>query len=143
MTTSVESGTIRQGGVTAVVGGIVAHLPKKRVRAPSGAWHWAFKELRDRHLEDAPELRTLEFYERAGVWPVSEKLERILQIIDMAGTGSTLNPALLVRQFDKAQKDRLKRRLAPRLKNREQLLTVLAEELQRFLDNAPSTPPAS
>ncbi len=129
-----------QSGLTALIAGIVASLPNKRVRAPSGAWHWAFKRLRDEYTDQLPEFRQLEFVTRPGVWPVSERLERILQIIDMAGSGSTLNPTLLVREFSKAQKGRLSKRVRPRLAARQALVEQLGKELRDLLKRAPASP---
>lgn len=127
-------------GLVGVVAGIIAFLPNKRISASSGAWHWAFMQLRDKHSSDVPELCELEFAKRSAVWPISERLERILQIIDIAGGSSTLNPNLVVRQFDKSQKAKLKSRLTPRLKNRKNLMAELGRELQQFLNNAPPNP---
>ena len=127
-----------QAGLTAIVAGIVSSLPKNQVSAPSGAWHWAFLQLRERHRNEFPELGELEFLRSTGSWPVSERLERILQVVDMAGGGSTLNPALVVRQFDKSQKRKLKTALASRLVGRRTAIAALGRELQELLDNAPA-----
>jgi len=128
-------------GLTAVVAGIVSSLPKNRVSAPSGAWHWAFLQLRERHKDRFPELGQLEFLRSPGSWPVSERLERIFQVVDMAGGGSTLNPALVVRQFDKSQKQKLKAVLASRLGGRQAAIAALGRELQELLDSAPARTP--
>lgn len=129
-------------GLTAIVGGIVAYLPKEQLEAESGKWHWAFMQLREHHKAELPELKSLEFSRRDGVWPISERLERIFQVIDMAGSGSTLNPNLLVRQFSALQKERLKHALEDSLKEKETILQELGEELQKLLEDAPPTPPA-
>lgn len=126
------------GSVTAVVAGIIASLPESQISAPAGAWHWAFLQLRDRHGQAVPELRKLEFIKNPGSFPVSERLEGILQMIDIAGTGSTLNPTLMVRQFDKTQKERLKRRVAGRIKGRRTLIRGLGKELRDLLQDAPT-----
>jgi hypothetical protein len=133
----------RPAGVTALVAGIIAELPKTRVSVPSGSWHWAFLQLRDRHRSDVPELNELEFDVRPGVSPVSERLEHILQVIDMGGAGSTLNPALLVRQFDTDQQRRLRDQFSRRLRGRRKTLQMLAKELQELLEHAPSRSTAS
>lgn len=127
--------TAAEGGLTAVVGAIIAYLPSRRVQAPSGRWHQAFMELRDRYSDELPELRGLEFTRRAGVPPVSERLENILQVLDIGGTSSTLNPTLVVRQFDATQKARLKKGLGPLVKNREPVVRRLGKELGVLLKN--------
>jgi hypothetical protein len=137
----VPLGTTASVGPTLVVGGILANLPNNRVRAESGKWHWAFMKLRERHRDDVPELAELEFSRRPGVWPISERLERIFQVIDMAGTGSTLNPTLVVRQFSGPQKARLRKVLGDSLGDRKGKLSVLGQELQKLLEDAPSIPP--
>ena len=131
-------GQTRPVGLTALIAGIVASLPKKQISAPSGAWHSAFLQLRERHRIDVPELKQLEFDIRPGVSPVSERLENILQVIDMGGAGSTLNPALLVRQFDDSQKRRVKKQFSRKLRGRAHQLRQLANELQELLESAPA-----
>ncbi len=129
---------VRSGlSMSTIVGGVVAALPRQQVRAESGAWHWAFMKLRDRHVKDLPELQGLEFSRRAGVWPISERLEKTFQVIDLSGAGSTLNPTLVVRHFKPA---RLKHALAGTLASREVDWTALGKELQELLDGAPSKP---
>jgi hypothetical protein len=141
VTTSKKTATeSKRANLTAVVSGAIANLPSESLRAESGKWHWAFMKLRDQHKKDFPELSQLEFSRPAGVWPISERLERIFQVIDMAGSASTLNPTLVERQFSLAQKAGLKQTWADSLKEREPALLELGRELQELLKHAPTIP---
>jgi len=76
-----------------------------------------------------PELQQLEFLEKPGVRPVSEDLERALQILG----GATWNPRLLVRVFDSDDKKRMKLVAMNRLQHREEVLQRAGRDLLEML----------
>ena len=143
MAVNSERATAPEYGLTAVVAAIIANLDEDRVEAPSGAWHWAFKKLRDEHASRWPQLKLdeLEFSQAPGVWPISESLERIFQFIDMAGFSSNLNWKLRVRQFDLGKRDQLKQRFEPILgdENKERIVE-LSRALTKLLSAVPERP---
>lgn len=115
-------------GVTAFVTGIITRLPD-RVQASTGVWHWAFMRLRDVHASEFPELAELEFSKKPNVWPVSERLDRIFQIIEIAG-GSTNDG-----------KNKLRDRTKTTFQDRQPFIQQLTEELAEIIDSAPQVAP--
>lgn len=62
---------------------LIGYLPIVPLRTSTGRFHQKMYEFKQKHLQELPILRKLEFHMRPGVPSISDELDEIVQLLSL------------------------------------------------------------
>jgi hypothetical protein len=110
---------------------VLAYSGLTRFEGTRAKWHAAIAKLKDRYEDQAPELfKDIHFERRDPLPPQSDEVADFLRTIAWSGIVEEPNPAYQVVQLKKGQRNQIKRRVEPRLRDHLKVIRKMSGDLR-------------